>query len=111
MNAIRITPQEAFTLRGQTTTDELNISHDIYEMFMENVSSGDDQFDMMSAMATIYMAGYVSGIRTEREKHRNKKSAPTATTVKGARTTLQDQFTADGEKVQVFSVEQEDHTC
>lgn len=52
MNTIRITPQEAFNLRNKTTTDELNISHDIHELFMENASTGDDQWDMMRAMAT-----------------------------------------------------------
>ncbi len=75
MNTIRITPQEAVNLRNQTTTDELNISHDIYELFMENASTGDNQWDMMRAMATVYMAGYVSGVRAEREKRRRKGGA------------------------------------
>lgn len=72
MNTIRITPREVFSLRGHITTDELNISHDIYELFMKNASTGDDTWNIMNAMATVYMAGYVSGVRTERANRRKK---------------------------------------
>lgn len=66
-----ITPEEAVNLSAQTTTDDLFIAHDIYKEYMQkrgNEFGG--QWAQYAAMAAIYNAGRVAGIRAERAKRK-----------------------------------------
>lgn len=73
-----ITPDEAVELSTQVTVKDLNMAHDIYEKCMQKKGNEELQFGehwaVYSAMAVIYNAGRVSGIRTERARRKKVKT-------------------------------------
>ena len=69
-----ITPQEAAALSDKFgTTDDIYRADDIYKEFMKlKGSESDNRLKILCAIAAIYTAGRIQGIREERRKKRDK---------------------------------------
>ena len=69
-----ITPKEAVALSKQNTVDEICTSRNIYDLYLQsNKQETNSDWLLLTALAAVYNAGRVAGIRQEREK-RNKKA-------------------------------------
>lgn len=63
-----ITAEEAVKLSDQNTTNELCTAKDIYDLFQQSKQEADLSWKFYNAIATVYNAGRVAGIRQERAK-------------------------------------------
>lgn len=73
MNKIKISAAEAVRIMGKNMTmDDVSHARDIFLEVMRNPSEEVRAWSIGGLATAVYMAGYVSGIRTERVKRRKK---------------------------------------
>ena len=71
MNRVLIEPKEAARLANQILINEINRIVDIYKSVLEDAMHKNPQWlewNQMCALDAVFMAGYMSGVRTERAK-------------------------------------------
>lgn len=76
MNKVKISAAEAIRITEKNTTvGDLRHAGDIFTEIMRNPSDGIKAWAVDGLATAMFMAGYVSGVRTEREKRRRKGGA------------------------------------
>lgn len=76
MNKIKVSAAEAMKITEKSTdVNDVECARDIFVEIMQNPTESIRAWVVGGLASAMFMAGYVSGIRTEREKRRRKGGA------------------------------------